>query len=401
MPVISARFAIVTPEKSARKNVELYHEVRWRPEQEGMERIDVAVVGGGVTGLASARAIAGAGLSTCVLERHARPGLDTSTHNSGVIHAGLYYPPGSLKARLCVEGRHLLYEFCSAHNVPHRRCGKLVVAGDAHEVAALEALRDRARANGVEGVEIVGPSFVAAREPHVHAVAALFSPESGVVDAEELVKALLRSGEAADVIFLQRAELLTAEPHPEGIVLHTGQEEILAQQVVNAAGLYADDVSRSLGGESFTIHPCRGEYVELTPARRALVNALVYPLPHGHGLGVHLVRTLGGAVWLGPTVRYQARKDDYEDDRLAVEDFVEPARRLLRTVSMDDLRLSGSGIRAKLQGPDDPFVDFLIRRDRVNPAVVQAAGIDSPGLTSCLAVGNLVKEIVVSGARRS
>ena len=361
-----------------------------------MERIDVAVIGGGVTGLASARAIAETGASVCLLERHPRPGMDTSTHNSGVIHAGIYYPPGTLKARLCVEGARLMYDFCARHGVPHVRSGKLVVAHDEHEVRELEALQRRGMDNGVTGLEIVDRAFIVAREPAVNTRFALWSPNSGIVNAEEFVKMLLRTGSEAGVIFLPGTKLAGADRHADGMVLATERESILARVVVNAAGLYADDVSRMLGGETFTIYPCRGEYAEFTPAKRSLVNTLVYPLPHrsGHGLGVHLVRTTGGQVWLGPTIRYQDRKDDYENDREPLEAFAESARRLIDGVTVDDLRLSGSGIRAKLHPPSESFADFLIRRDRVNPAVVQASGIDSPGLTSSLAVGNLVRDLV-------
>jgi L-2-hydroxyglutarate oxidase LhgO len=361
-----------------------------------LERIDVAVIGGGVTGLAAARAIAQRGFSVCVLERHPRPGMDTSTHNSGVIHAGLYYPAGTLKARLCVEGRELLYAFCARHAVPHVRSGKLVVAHDEHEIQQLEALMARGAGNGVTGLQIVDRAFIVAREPAVNTRFALWSPDSGIVNAEELVKMLLRSATEEGAIFLPGTTLAAADRHPEGMTLRTVRETILARTVVNAAGLYADDVSRLLGGETFTIYPCRGEYAEFTPAKRALVNALVYPLPHasGHGLGVHLVRTTGGQVWLGPTIRYQDRKDDYENDREGLEHFAASARLLIDGVTIDDLRLSGSGIRAKLHPPSESFADFMIRRDRVNPAVVQAAGIDSPGLTSSLAIGKMVAGIV-------
>jgi len=367
-------------------------------ESSNVTSIDVAIVGGGVTGLAAARAIAATGASVCVLERHPRPGMDTSTHNSGVIHAGLYYPAGSLKAQLCVEGRELMYAFCARYGVPHVRSGKLIVAHDEHEVDELEVLQRRGTGNGVAGLEIVDRAFIVSREPAVNTRFALWSPDSGIVNAEEFVKALLRTGAEAGVMFLPGTKLLGADRHADGMMLTTERESILAHVVVNAAGLYADEVSRMLGGERFTIYPCRGEYAEFTPAKRALVNALVYPLPHrsGHGLGVHLVRTTGGQVWLGPTIRYQERKDDYENDREPLEAFAESARRLIDGVTVDDLRLSGSGIRAKLHPPSESFADFLIRRDRENPAIVQASGIDSPGLTSSLAIGRMVAGLVAS-----
>jgi L-2-hydroxyglutarate oxidase LhgO len=360
-----------------------------------MERIDVAVVGAGVTGLACARAIAERGLSVCVLERHARPGMDTSTHNSGVIHAGMYYPTGTLKARLCVDGRHRLYEFCAAHGVPYRKCGKLIVAHDDHELRQLEALEARGKANGVEGLAMVDRAFIAGHEPAVDAPYALWSPETGIVDADALVRALLRDGQDRGVMFLPGTTLVAADRAADGTALRTPREQIHARVVVNAAGLYADEVSSLVGGESFTIYPCRGEYAQLIASKRALVNGLVYPLPPKHSLGVHVVKTMNGDVWLGPTASFQDRKDDYESNRLPLDAFVEPARRLLRGITIDDLRLAGTGIRAKIHPPSDSFADFMIRRDRENPLLVQAAGIESPGLTACLAAGERVRDLVI------
>lgn len=361
-----------------------------------MQNIDTVVIGAGVVGLATAAAIADRRHSVCVLERESRPGLGGSTHNSGVIHAGIYYPPESLKARTCVDGAERLYDFCRAKNVPHARCGKLIVAYDYEDIPALERLADRGRTNGVQGLELVDASFVRDREPHVRALAALFSPNTGIVEAEGFVRALVRECDAKDVFILPGTTIERAELRADYIELDTGQERILAHSVVNAAGLFADEVSATIGGEKFRIYPCRGEYAELVPSKRSLVNGLVYPLPHfgGHGLGVHVTKTIQGSVSLGPTARYQERKDDYEDHRLDLDKFLAPARRLLPSLTRADLRMGGSGIRAKLHGPDDSFSDFFVARDGKCPRLVQAAGIESPGLTAALSIAESVAGLV-------
>lgn len=351
----------------------------------------IAVIGAGVIGLAAARAIAHAGREVVVLERAPRPGQGASTRNSGVIHAGLYYPAGTLKAELCVEGRDRLYAYCEAKGVPHVRCGKLIVATEAGEEPALEALSAAASANGVR-LEAASGGAIARREPHVRAARGLWSPDTGWLEVESYLRALREDVERAGGIVVLHAPLEGAERTGDRWRLRTPHETIDADVVVNAAGLYADVVSRLCGGEPFTIYPCRGEYAELAPRARRLVNGLVYPVPHpsGHGLGVHLTRTMGGAVWVGPTIAYQAGKDDYESDRLPLDAFVEPTRRLLPDVTIDDLRLGGSGIRAKLHPASERFADFRIGRDAARPALVHAAGIDSPGLTASLAIAERI-----------
>ena len=361
-----------------------------------MADVDLLVIGGGVTGLACALSSAKSDRIIAVLETHARFGSETSTHNSGVIHAGIYYPAGTLKARLCVEGRERLYDYCARHHVSHARCGKLIVASSEAEVPQLEALARRAAGNGVTDIVHLSPAEVRAREPHVRAAAALLSPSSGILSAEELVRAYARDCAEKEIALLPGTRVHAAEPGVDGITIITERERIVARAVVNAAGLYADEVSALLGGESFRIYPCRGEYAELTPKWRSRFKGPVYPLPFasGHGLGVHITPTTWGSTLLGPTAEYQERKDDYEDHRMPIDEFLESTRALLPEVTLADLQPGGTGIRAKLHPPEESFADFMIRRDTRQPVLIHAAGIDSPGLTASLAVGAMVAQMV-------
>ena len=361
-----------------------------------MERIDVAVIGGGVVGLATACALAARGFSTCVLERRPRVGLEASTHNSGVIHGGIYYPSGSLKASLCVEGRERLYRFCADADIAHVRCGKLIVASDDDEIPSLERLAAQGQANGIDDLEILDRKGSNRLEPSVRAAAALWSPSTGIVEAEAFVRALAQRAKGHDVAILPATEVIGGQECLDGVEITTNREQIVAAVVVNAAGLYADDISAGIGGERFTIYPVRGEYAELVPSARQMVSRPVYPLPapSGHGLGVHVTPTTWGSVMLGPTATYQTDKGDYESARRPVDAFYDATRRLLPQLTPSDLRPGGTGIRARPAPAGDPFSDFIIRADREIPALIHAAGIDSPGLTASLSIGDMVTRLV-------
>ncbi|MGH9775160.1 MAG: NAD(P)/FAD-dependent oxidoreductase [Candidatus Acidiferrales bacterium] len=364
-----------------------------------MDRANIVIVGGGVIGCAIAQALSVRWSDVFLLEQMPKLGMGASSRNSGVIHSGLYYAEGSLKARLCVRGNALTYKFCSAHNVPHRNTRKLVVASAREDLPKLDALVERGRTNGLVGLEVVDRAAIRSREPHVEGFAAIVVPSTGIVASEELVKAFARvaAEQGASIVTRARVEQLHANKNSVRVVSTAG--EIETRCLINAAGLFADDVAAILGSPlaKHRIYPVRGEYCELVRARSDWVRGLVYPLPHPEGLslGVHLTKTLAGTVLVGPTARYIEDKNDYEHDRESVDSFAERAQPLLPEISVADLVPAYSGIRAKLtppgaKGPND----FIIERDPQFPNVVELIGIESPGLTSAPAIAEYITPFV-------
>src|SRR5271156_4436243 len=371
-----------------------------------MDQANILIIGGGVVGCAIARAVSARWEDVFLVEQNPKLGMATSSRNSGVVHSGIYYPKNSLKARHCIEGNRLTSEFCKQHNVPFRHTGKLVVAANTHEEADLEALKRKGEDNGVEGLRLIGPEEIRKREPHIRGSAALVVPSTGIVSAEELVHAYARiaTGQGAEIV--THARVVSLEPVTGAIRvgLLIGDEEsvqdetIEARCVINAAGLYADEVAGLLGNNSWKIYPVRGEYCEVRGPRASLINDLVYPLPHAHGLslGVHFTKTLWGTVLVGPTATYVEGKDNYEKNRLPIADFARGAKTLLPEIEERDLQLGYSGLRPKLVPPDaaDAHGDFVIQRDPQVPHAIQLVGIESPGLTSAPAIAESVPRLV-------
>jgi glycerol-3-phosphate dehydrogenase len=369
-----------------------------------VDRANIVIIGGGVVGCAVARAVSQRWSDVFLVEQMPKLGMGASTRNSGVIHSGIYYPPGSLKAQLCVAGNRMLYEFCAAHHVPHRNCGKLVVAHDTKQEAELERLAENGRANGVAGLRLIDHAAVRAREPHIEAAAALEVPSTGIISAEELIKTLARMATNQGASLLTRTRVVRLDPRADSVAVtlmegeagegaDRSEETIEARCVINCAGLYADEIAAMLGNRNYRIYPVRGEYCELVRAKSHLINNLVYPLPHADGLslGVHLTRTLWDTVLVGPTADYIAEKNDYERNRLPIEEFVRRAKSMLPEIEAADLQLAYSGIRAKLVPPGHAGIaDFVIARDTNVPRAIQLIGIESPGLTSSLAIAEKV-----------
>ncbi|HEY8374916.1 MAG TPA: NAD(P)/FAD-dependent oxidoreductase [Nannocystis sp.] len=358
------------------------------------DQVDVVVVGAGVVGCAVASALARRGREVLVLEREAREGAGVSSRNSGVIHSGLYYPPGSLKAETCILGQELLYRWCAARKVPHARLGKLVVARDDTELSGLEALATNAAAAGARDCALVDAGEVARREPELPPVrAALWCPHTGIVDAHALVRSLRADAEAHGAIFSPRTDVQGGEVDAHGVALATTRGPVRAAALINAAGLYADELAAQLGVAAPAIHPCRGDYFSLRT--KARYRHLLYPVrPRGAaGLGVHLTIDLAGRYRLGPDVEYCARRDDFGPAEHKLDAFHRAASALLGPLAREQLAYDGCGIRPKLRAPGEADErDFVILTGP--PGSVHLIGIESPGLTAALALAERVVPLV-------
>ena len=361
-----------------------------------MNRIDAIVIGAGVVGLAVARELALHGRSVIILERERQFGMGTSSRNSEVVHAGVYYPPGSLKERLCVAGRELLYDFCESHQVAYRRCGKLIIAHDEREVPMLDAIASRARGAGVELTRLDGAA-ARAIEPELICAAALLSPRTGIIDSHGYMLALL--GEAEDhgaaIAYLAPAERIA--PAGEGWIVDAGGMQLQAALLINAAGLQAQAVAGQVEGLPQDLipplHLAKGCY--FTYAGKVPFRHLIYPIPVPGSLGTHLALDLAGAARFGPDIHWVDRIDYSVDPALKAE-FVSAAVKIWPRLDPDRLSPGYAGIRPKLSGPGEPMADFMIQGPAEHglPGLINLFGIESPGLTSSLAIALHVRSML-------
>jgi L-2-hydroxyglutarate oxidase LhgO len=360
------------------------------------EHVDTVVIGAGVVGLAIARAFALAGREVIVLESESAIGTGTSSRNSEVIHAGIYYPTGSLKARLCVAGREALYPYLDERGIAHRRCGKLIVATDQGQIAGLERLHAQARANGVSDLRVLEAREARALEPELSCVAALESPSTGIIDSHGFMLGLRGDAEDHGAAVALLSPLLAGRIRQDGIELDVGGAEpmrLRARTVVNSAGLFAQRVARSIEGFPAEHIPpsyyCKGNYFSLSG--RSPFARLVYPAPESAGLGVHLTLDMAGQARFGPDVEWIERIDyDVDPERGRV--FYDAIRRYWPKLRDGSLQPAYCGIRPKIQARGEPSRDFLIQGPEEHgvAGLVNLFGIESPGLTAALAIGGHV-----------
>jgi L-2-hydroxyglutarate oxidase LhgO len=373
-------------------------------QQDTVERLDAVVIGAGVVGLAVARALALAGREVVVLEAADAIGTETSSRNSEVVHAGIYYPPGSLKARLCVAGKHALYRYCDERGIPYRRCGKLLVATGESQLPKLHAIRAQAEVNGVTDLQPLTAADARALEPALRCVAAYLSPSTGVVDSHALMLALQGDAEAHGAMVAFKSPVTGGAVRHDGIELHTGGDEplrVIARTVVNSGGLHAQRIAASLEGFPRAQVPptyyAKGNYYSLVG--RSPFSRLVYPMPNEAGLGVHITIDLGGQARFGPDVEW-IDAIGYDVDPRRADGFYAAIREYWPGLADGRLAPGYAGIRPKIVGPKDKAADFVIAGPREHgvAGLVNLFGIESPGLTCSLAIGDAVRAALAPDA---
>lgn len=368
-----------------------------------MDQVECVVIGAGVVGLAVARALALAGREVMVLEAASAIGTGTSSRNSEVIHAGIYYAAGSLKARLCVQGKAMLYDYCAERGIGHRRCGKLLVATAPEQLAQLQDVIDKARRNGVNDLVLLSAAQARALEPQLVCEAAVYSPSTGIVDSHGLMLALQGDVENAGGIVVLNSPLARAEYAQTAINLITMDgTQLQANMVVNAAGLQAPALAARFNGLDPRHVPrawfAKGNYFTL--AGRAPFSHLIYPLPQAAGLGVHLTLDLGGQAKFGPDVQWVDSPDDLVVDPARGDAFYAEVRKYWPALEDGALIPGYAGIRPKIHAPDAAACDFVIQgqADHGIPGLVNLFGIESPGLTSALAIGGYVTDLLANSS---
>ncbi len=370
-----------------------------------MDKIDIAVIGGGVVGLAVASRVARSGRDVFIFERNGAFGQEASSRNSEVIHSGIYYPSWSLKKKTCIEGAKALYRICAENGIPHKKTGKLIVAKDISEIEALEDLFAQGKENGLDDIRLIESGEIRAMEPNVTAIRAIYLPMTGIVDSHALMKYFLAKARDGGADIICGSDVKKIDPASSGFVLTAlggGRHDVFFSKVViNCAGLDSDIVSKMAGisGADYSLSYCKGDYFRVRNGKERLVGRLVYPVvkPGDAGLGIHLTVDLAGGVRLGPDAEYLlSRKRDYSVDPRKRDMFYESVRSFLPFLEKDDLSADTSGIRPKLQKEGGPFRDFLIRHeeDKGLKGFINLVGIESPGLTASPAIAEMVEGIV-------
>jgi len=365
-----------------------------------MPDASVTIVGAGVVGLAIAAEVSRKYSPVFVLERHGRYGQETSSRNSEVIHAGIYYPHGSLKARLCVEGKKLLYDLCTAHNIPHKRIGKIITATSNNELEALHKLYDHALGNGVQ-LDMLSAERVHSMEPNIASMGGILSSSTGIVSAHGLMDYFYHTAKEQGTEVQSHCEVVGIERRASDFqitISESGQRSTFTTEwLINAAGLESDTIARLAGldpdSAGYRLHHAKGSYFAVTGTKRMMVSRLIYPVPPRESLGVHAVVDLGGGLKFGPDVEYLANRTiDYSVDASKLRTFGESVRRIVPSIKDEDLTPDMSGIRAKLQAKGEPPKDFIIKHESDGglTGLINLIGIDSPGLTASPAIARYV-----------